>query len=127
MDRIIWETNTRLNRGTVIKITYNGKSKDFRVGEEIYIAGGGGGGGVLYSNSFIIPPRRSDPDGSSFYTGYGGAGGSGGAGHSIKYELIEILELKSKEEVAAEESVAKAKEALKAAENALKVVKEQNK
>lgn len=45
------------------------------------------------------------------------------------YELEEILRVrvKTKEEIAAEESVAKAKEALKAAENALKVVKEQSK
>lgn len=42
------------------------------------------------------------------------------------YELVEVMEVKakSKEEIAAEESVTKAKEALKAAENALKVVKE---
>lgn len=42
------------------------------------------------------------------------------------YELNEIIKVKTrtKEEIAAEESVAKAKEALKAAENALKVVKE---
>lgn len=42
------------------------------------------------------------------------------------YDLREIVKVKqpSKEEVAAEESVIKAKEALKAAENALKVVKE---
>lgn len=38
--------------------------------------------------------------------------------------LREIINLKSKEQIAAEDSVAKAKEALKAAENALKVVKE---
>lgn len=46
-----------------------------------------------------------------------------------KYELTELVRVavKSKEEIAAEESVAKAKEALKAAENALKVVKEQSK
>lgn len=40
-------------------------------------------------------------------------------------EEIKIVKVKSKEEIAAEESLAKAKEALKAAENALKVVKEQ--
>ncbi|WP_391559705.1 hypothetical protein [Robertmurraya sp.] len=42
------------------------------------------------------------------------------------YELMEFQQVKmpTKEELAAEESVAKAKEALKAAENALKVVKE---
>lgn len=42
------------------------------------------------------------------------------------YELEEILKVrtKTKEQIAAEESVAKAKEALKAAENALRVVKE---
>ena len=42
------------------------------------------------------------------------------------YELVEFVKVKvkTKEEIAAEESVAKAKEALKAAENALKVVKE---
>jgi hypothetical protein len=38
---------------------------------------------------------------------------------------IDKLTTKTKEEIAAEESVAKAKEALKAAENALKAVKEQ--
>lgn len=37
---------------------------------------------------------------------------------------INLEPYKSKEQIAAEESVAKAKEALKAAENALKVVKE---
>lgn len=43
-----------------------------------------------------------------------------------EYELREVFvaKVKTKEEIAAEESVAKAKEALKAAENALKVVKE---
>lgn len=43
------------------------------------------------------------------------------------YELIElwVIKTRTKEQIAAEESVAKAKEALKAAENALKVVKEQ--
>jgi hypothetical protein len=43
------------------------------------------------------------------------------------YELHEIVKVKTKtpEQIAAEESVAKAREALKAAENALKVVKEQ--
>jgi hypothetical protein len=42
------------------------------------------------------------------------------------YEMTQIsqVKLKTKEEIAAEESVAKAKEALEAAENALKVVKE---
>lgn len=42
------------------------------------------------------------------------------------YELIEFVKvkIKSKEQIAAEESVAKAREALKAAENALKAVKE---
>jgi hypothetical protein len=42
------------------------------------------------------------------------------------YEMTEISQVKlpTKEEIAAEESVAKAKEALKAAENALKAVKE---
>lgn len=50
-------------------------------------------------------------------------------GNNIKlytYELEEIqkVKVKTKEQIAAEESVAKAKEALKAAENALKVVKE---
>jgi uncharacterized protein YceK len=42
------------------------------------------------------------------------------------YELREFIQVKTKtkEQIAAEESVAKAKEALKAAENALKVVKE---
>lgn len=45
------------------------------------------------------------------------------------YELEEVkfIKVKSKEEIAAEESVAKAKDALKAAKNAWKVVKEQNK
>lgn len=45
------------------------------------------------------------------------------------YELHEIVKIKIKtpEQIAAEESVAKAKEALEAAENALKVVKEQKK
>lgn len=42
-------------------------------------------------------------------------------------EQINKLTVKSKEQIAAEESVAKAKEALKAAENALRVVKEQKK
>lgn len=40
---------------------------------------------------------------------------------------LTTVRMPSKEEIAAEESVAKAKEALKAAENALKVVKEQTK
>ena len=42
------------------------------------------------------------------------------------YELREFIQVKTKtkEQIAAEESVAKAKEALLAAENALKVVKE---
>lgn len=41
------------------------------------------------------------------------------------YEMTEVIQVKlpTKEQIAAEESVAKAKEALKAAENALKVVK----
>lgn len=45
------------------------------------------------------------------------------------YELIElwVIKTKSNEQIAAEESVAKDKEALEAAENALKVVKEQSK
>jgi hypothetical protein len=45
------------------------------------------------------------------------------------YELHEIIKVKIKtpEQIAAEESVTKAKEALKAAENALKIVKEQKK
>lgn len=45
------------------------------------------------------------------------------------YELVEFIKVKTKtkEEIAAEESVSKAKEALKAAENALKIVKEQKK
>lgn len=43
-----------------------------------------------------------------------------------EYELQEIVKVKlpTKEEIAAQESVAKAKEALKAAENALKVIKD---
>ena len=43
-----------------------------------------------------------------------------------KFDAVEIpqLTVKTKQEKAAEESVAKAKEALRAAENALKVVKE---
>lgn len=42
-------------------------------------------------------------------------------------EEVILVQKPSKEELAAQESVAKAKEALKAAENALKVVKEQKK
>lgn len=42
----------------------------------------------------------------------------------IEGQQIQQLKVKTKEEIAAEESVAKAKEALKAAENALKAVKE---
>lgn len=46
---------------------------------------------------------------------------------SIKYGLLEVSSLKTKEQKAAEESVAKAREALNAAENALKIVKEGSK
>lgn len=47
-----------------------------------------------------------------------------GSGTVYSYQLDEIIKVKlpSKEEIAAEQSVAKAKEALKAAENALKVL-----
>jgi len=44
--------------------------------------------------------------------------------HKFIYEEVRMVKVKTKEEIAAEESVAKAKEALKAAENALKTVKE---
>lgn len=45
------------------------------------------------------------------------------------YELSEfrMVKTKSNEQIAAEQSVTKAKEALKAAENALKIIKEQSK
>ena len=43
--------------------------------------------------------------------------------HTLTYQTVQMVE-KTKEQIAAEESVAKAKEALLAAENALKVVKE---
>lgn len=45
----------------------------------------------------------------------------------IEGQQIQQLKVKTLEEKAAEESVAKAKDALKAAENALKIVKEQKK
>lgn len=44
--------------------------------------------------------------------------------HKFVYEEVRMAKVKTKEQIAAEESVAKAKEALKAAENALKIVKE---
>ena len=44
--------------------------------------------------------------------------------YKIVANSIKKLSVETKEQIAAEESVAKAKEALKAAENALKVVKE---
>ena len=47
--------------------------------------------------------------------------------HKFVYEEVRTVKVKTIEQVAAEESVAKAKEALKAAENALKAVKEQKK
>lgn len=42
-------------------------------------------------------------------------------------EEVKFVKVKRKEEIAAEESVAKAKEALKAAENSLKVIKDEGK
>lgn len=44
--------------------------------------------------------------------------------YHVTAERIHKLTVKTKEQIAAEESVAKAKEALKAAENALKTIKE---
>jgi hypothetical protein len=44
--------------------------------------------------------------------------------YSYELEEINLVHVKTKEQKAAEESVAKAKEALKAAENALKAVKQ---
>lgn len=44
--------------------------------------------------------------------------------HKFVYEEVRMVKVKTKEEKAAEESVAKAKEALKAAEDTLKAVKE---
>lgn len=45
--------------------------------------------------------------------------------YKLVAESIQKLTVKTKEEIAAEESVAKAEEALKAAKNALKAVKEE--
>lgn len=104
MDTIIYKTNTRLDPESVIKITSNGKVKKFKITSEQYI--GGGSGGVYVS----------------------GVGGVGFIGNNYSihytYELKETIKPKSVEEIAAEESVAKAKEALLAAENTLKAVKE---
>lgn len=107
VDTIIYKTNTRLDPDSVIKITSYGKVKKFKITNEQYIDGGSGG-----------------------YLSFGHGGGEFiGTSYSIHYtyELKETIKSKSVDEIAAEESVAKAKEALKAAENALKVVKEQKK
>ena len=105
MDTIIYKTNTRLSPDSEIKIKSNGSTKKFRIVSEQYFGGGSGG--------------------SSFAGGIGWHS-SGGGSYSIQYtyELKENVKPKSLEELAAEESVAKAKEALKAAENALKAVKD---
>lgn len=112
MDTIVYNTTTRLSRYATVKILLEGEVKEFKITNERYFGIGSGGSGYINSSA-----------GASGSIAYGGNGSSL---INYTYELREIKS-KSSEEIAAEESVVKAKEALMAAENALKVVKEQSK
>ncbi len=113
MDTIVYNTTTRLSRHATVKILLGGEVKEFKITNERYFGFGSGGGGYVNSSA-------GAGGGSIAY------GGNGSSSINYTYELREIKS-KSSEEIAAEESVTKAKEALNAAENALKVVKESNK
>jgi hypothetical protein len=112
MDTIVYNTTTRLSLQATVKILLGGEVKEFKITNERYFGFGRGGGGYINSSA--------GAGGSIAY------GGNGSSSINYTYELREIKS-KSSEEIAAEESVVKAKEALMAAENALKVVKEQSK